>query len=109
MVEMVAHDGGRLVQEFCDLGVGTAFEDLLEEIGVVAAAGCDELLLDGGALMTAVSLWCLVGRGCGRGGLHRVLQPWLRLLWTSKGKTDIRLDRGGMGFADEATELWLAA
>jgi hypothetical protein len=47
---MVPHDGSGLVQELGDLVVGFALEDFFEEIGVVAATGGDELLLDGGAL-----------------------------------------------------------
>ncbi len=50
MVEMVAHYRGGVVEQPGDLGVGFAIEELLEEVGVVAAASGDELLLDGGAL-----------------------------------------------------------
>lgn len=50
MVEVVAHDGGGLVEELCDLGVGFVLEALGEEVGVVAAACLDQELLDGGAL-----------------------------------------------------------
>jgi hypothetical protein len=50
VVEVVAQDGGRLVEEAGDLGVGPALEELLEELCVVAAARGDELLLDGGTL-----------------------------------------------------------
>lgn len=47
---MVAHDGGRLVQQFCDFGIGLVLEALGEEFGVVAATGLDQELLDRGAL-----------------------------------------------------------
>ena len=50
VVEVVSHDRCRLVEKFRDLGVRPAAQDFLEEVGVVAAAGLDELLLDGGAL-----------------------------------------------------------
>lgn len=50
MVEVVAHDGRGLVEEPGDFGVGLVFEELGQELDVVAAAGFDELLLDGGAL-----------------------------------------------------------
>lgn len=67
MVEVVAHDGDGLVEQLCDLGVGLALEELLEQFGVVAAAGGDELLLDGGALADAVSLSIPYVRSAGGG------------------------------------------
>jgi hypothetical protein len=64
VVEVVAHDGDGLVQQLCDLGVGLALEELLEQFGVVAAAGGDELLLDRGALADgAVSFSTCTQRG----------------------------------------------
>lgn len=56
MVEVVAQDGGGLVEEAGDLVVGPALEELFEELCVVAAARGDELLLDGGALWERGSL-----------------------------------------------------
>lgn len=50
MIEVVAHDGGRLVQQLCDFGIGLVLEALGEEFGVVAATGLDQELLDRGAL-----------------------------------------------------------
>lgn len=55
MVEVVAHDGHGAVEERGDFVVGLAVEQLGEEVRVVAAAGGDELLLDGGALSVPVS------------------------------------------------------
>lgn len=64
VVEVVAHHGCGLVEEFGDLLVGERREDLGEEVGIVAAAGRDELLFDGGALFrrgTGQLVWsCLV-------------------------------------------------
>lgn len=54
MVQVVAHDGGGLVKELSDLGVGFAGECFGEEVGVVAAACFDEDLLDRGALHEGV-------------------------------------------------------
>ena len=51
VVQMVPQDGHGLVEQLGDLGVRFVFEKLLEELGIVAAAGGDELLLDGGALV----------------------------------------------------------
>lgn len=57
MVEVVSHDGGGLVEELCDFGVGLVLEALGEEVGVVAAACLDQDLLDGGALHVLVSVY----------------------------------------------------
>lgn len=51
VVEVVAHDGGGVVEELGDLGIGPALEALGQEVGVVAAAGLDEELADRGALL----------------------------------------------------------
>lgn len=58
VVEVVPHDGGGLVEELCDLGVGLVLEAFGEEVGVVAAACLDQDFLDGGALCMCVSLEC---------------------------------------------------
>lgn len=50
MVEVVAHDGCGFVEQLGDFGVGLVFEEFGQELDVVAPAGFDELLLDGGAL-----------------------------------------------------------
>lgn len=57
MVEVVAHDGGGLVEELCDLGVGFVLEALGEEVGVVTAACLDQDFLDGGALGVLVRVY----------------------------------------------------
>lgn len=57
---MVAHDGHGLVEKTGDFVVGEIGEEGFEELGVVAAAGGDELLLNGGALlfrMLAAAVW----------------------------------------------------
>lgn len=51
VVEVVSHDGGCLVEDAGELVlVLDVGDDFVEEVGVVAAAGLDEDLLDGGAL-----------------------------------------------------------
>ena len=50
VVQVVAQDGGGLVEQACDFLVRPAVEDLGEQVCVVAAAGGDELLLCRGAL-----------------------------------------------------------
>ena len=55
VVKVVAHDGDGLVEEAGDLFLGEGLEGFGEEVGVVATAGLDEDLLDGGALMRFVS------------------------------------------------------
>ena len=56
VVQVVAHDGRGAVEQGRDLVVGLAVEQLGEEVGIVAAAGSDELLLDGGALWIAPTM-----------------------------------------------------
>lgn len=51
VVEVVAHDGCGFVEQLGDFGVGLVFEEFGQELDVVAPAGFDELLLDGGALV----------------------------------------------------------
>lgn len=70
MVQVVAHDGGGLVEQLGDLGVGLAVEELGQEVGVVAAAGLDELLLRGGALLL-LAVDC--GEIASRGGTYVML------------------------------------
>lgn len=50
VVEVVAQDSDGLVKQAGGVGLRAALEDLGEQVGVVAAAGLDQLLLRGGAL-----------------------------------------------------------
>lgn len=50
MVEMVAHDGCGFVEQLGDFRIGLFFEQFGQELDIIAPAGFDELLLDGGAL-----------------------------------------------------------
>lgn len=47
---MIPHDGSSFVQEGTDFGIWFAFQEFGKEVGVVATAGFDEDLLDGGTL-----------------------------------------------------------
>lgn len=73
MVEVVAHDGGGLVEQLGYLLVGLALEDFGEEFGVVAAAGFYKKLLGGGALRFAHPLVSWRGRRGLRNAAHIVL------------------------------------
>ncbi len=51
VVQVVAHDSRRVVQEVGYLIVVLAVgDDLLEQVDIIPAAGFDQLLLDGGTL-----------------------------------------------------------
>jgi hypothetical protein len=62
MVEVVAEDGDGLVEQAGGVGLGAALEHLGEQVGVVAAAGLDELLLRSGALDCGTVLARCLGR-----------------------------------------------
>ena len=56
VVQVVAHDGGGVVEQVGYLVVVFAVgDDLLEQIDVIPAAGLDQLLLHGGALCISPS------------------------------------------------------
>lgn len=50
VVQVIPHDGGRVVEQPGDFVIGLSLEDLGEQIRVVAAAGFDEEFLGRGAL-----------------------------------------------------------
>ena len=57
MVQVVSHHRSRLVQELGGFFLRLApVDDFRQEVGIVSAAGFDELLLDGGALHRQIKI-----------------------------------------------------
>lgn len=88
MVQVIAHDRCRLVEQLRDLVVALVLQQLVEEVCVVSAAGLDEDLLDRGTFVL-LSL--------ARHGLWTV--GYARIVRVSKGPVKTAAERNAEVFA----------
>jgi hypothetical protein len=91
---VISQHGGRLVEKFGDFFIGTVGEDFGQQVGVIAAAGGDELLFHRGTL----GMSALPGLGALMDGRKYVVLFFRHDIYLSAGKLlvdNARLRRAG--------------